>query len=140
MGSRQSCGKACSNCAADCARRAEGYGDDFDDERPGGDPAGATFEETLEDLNSLDRHLMLFCATPNLSAVRWLLHLGAHWDACDANGTTCLHVACRAGALTVVRELMQHKELRADNGTCEAIRFYELHLQQHPNKPWQFSK
>jgi len=111
MGARQSCGKACSNCTADCTRPAQGYGDDFDDERPGGDPAGATFEETLEDLNSLDRHLMLFCATSNLSAVRWLLHLGAHWDACDANGTTCLHVACRAGALSVVKELMTYKQL-----------------------------
>lgn len=111
MGSRQSCGKACSNCTADCTRSAQGYGDDFDDERPGGDPAGATFEETLEDLNALDRQLLLFCATSNLSAVRWLLHLGAHWDACDANSTTCLHVACRAGALAIVKELLQYREL-----------------------------
>mmetsp|Transcript_26759 Transcript_26759/g.62407 ORF Transcript_26759/g.62407 Transcript_26759/m.62407 type:complete len:720 (-) Transcript_26759:90-2249(-) len=187
MGTRQSCSKACSNCAADCTRSGQGYGDDFDDERPGGDPAGATFEETLEDLSSLDRHLMLFCATSNLSAVRWLLHLGAHQDACDANGTTCLHVACRAGALAVVKDMMQHKdllqatdaagwtplhiavlmgrrevvvrllqagachhtrnakgqvpaELCADNGTYEAIRSYELHMQQSPGTPWAFSK
>lgn len=187
MGTRQSCSKACSNCAADCTRPGQGYGDDFDDERPGGDPAGATFEETLEDLNSLDRHLMLFCATSNLSAVRWLLHLGAHQDACDANGTTCLHVACRAGALAIVKDMMQHKELLqatdaagwtplhiavlmgrrevvvrllqagtsphtrnakgqvpaelcADNGTYEAIRSYEIHLQQAPGTPWTFSK
>lgn len=111
MGARQSCSKACSNCTADCTRPAHGYGDDFDDERPGGDPAGATFEETLEDLNSLDRHLMLFCATSNLSAVRWLLHLGAHWDTSDANATTCLHVACRAGALAIVKEMMQYQPL-----------------------------
>ena len=29
--------------------KSKGFGDDFDDERPGGDPAGATFEETLEE-------------------------------------------------------------------------------------------
>mmetsp|Transcript_99362 Transcript_99362/g.206976 ORF Transcript_99362/g.206976 Transcript_99362/m.206976 type:complete len:755 (-) Transcript_99362:277-2541(-) len=111
MGGKQSCGKTCSNCAADCARASTGYADDFDDERPGGDPAGATFEETLEDLNGLDRQLMLFCATSNLAAVRWLLHLGAHWDACDANGTTCLHVACRAGTLAIVKELLRYPDL-----------------------------
>jgi len=187
MGTRQSCSKACSNCTADCARASQGFGDDFDDERPGGDPAGATFEETLEDLNSLDRHLMLFCATSNLSAVRWLLYLGAHWNVSDANNTTCLHVACRAGALAIVKDMMQYKELLqaedtagwtplhiavlmgrrevvvrllrcgasphvrnhkgqvpaelcADNGTYEAIRSYELHLQQSPGQPWTFSK
>lgn len=111
MGARQSCTKTCSNCAADCARPGQGYGDDFDDERPGGDPAGATFEETLEDLNSLDRQLMLFCASSNLSAVRWLIQLGAHWDACDANGTTCLHVACRSGAIAIVDDLLEYKDL-----------------------------
>lgn len=111
MGANPSCSKACANCTADCARNAPGSLDDLDDEGRGGDPAGATFEETLEDLNSLDRHLVLFCATANLSAVRWLLHLGAHWNACDANGTTCLHVACRAGALAVVKEMMQHEDL-----------------------------
>ena len=29
-------------------------GDDFDDDRPGGDPAGATFEETLEEIMAWD--------------------------------------------------------------------------------------
>lgn len=187
MGTRQSCGKACSHCTADCTRPSQGYNDEFDDERPGGDPAGATFEETLEDLNSLDRHLMLFCATSNLSAVRWLLHLGAHWDTSDANGTTCLHVACRAGALSIVKEMMNYPallqatdmagwtalhiavlmgrrevvvhllqvgatphqrnnkgqmaaELCADNGTFEALRSFDLHQQQSPGKPWEFSK
>ncbi|CAE7535252.1 secG [Symbiodinium sp. CCMP2592] len=111
MGARQSCTKACSNCAADCTRPGQGYGDDFDDDRPGGDPAGATFEETLEDLNSLDRHLMLFCASSNLAAVRWLMQLGARWDACDANSTTCLHVACRSGTLSIVKEMMEHRQL-----------------------------
>lgn len=111
MGAYHSCGKTCSNCSADCARTAQGFGDENDDERAGGDPAGATFEETLEDLNTFDRHLLLFCAGSNAAAVRWLLHLGAHWDACDANGTTGLHVACRAGALSVVTDMLHHKGL-----------------------------
>lgn len=128
MGARQSCTKACSNCAADCARPGQGYGDDFDEERPGGDPAGATFEETLEDLNSLDRHLMLFCASSNLSAVRWLVQLGAHWDACDANGTTCLHVACRSGAITIVKEMMEYKELLE---TVDVAGWTPLHIAVH---------
>eukprot|EP00971_Amphidinium_carterae_P141153 2797330-Amphidinium_carterae.1 len=34
-----------------------------------------------------------------------LLYLGAHWESCDANGTTCLHVACRAGAVPIVKVL-----------------------------------
>mmetsp|Transcript_45881 Transcript_45881/g.109253 ORF Transcript_45881/g.109253 Transcript_45881/m.109253 type:complete len:758 (+) Transcript_45881:142-2415(+) len=112
MGNRPpTCGKSCTSCAADCARPVNGFTDELEDDRPGGDPAGATFEETLEDLNSLDRNLMLFCATSNLAAVRWLLHLGAHWDVCDTNGTSCLHVACRAGVLAVVQELARHEHL-----------------------------
>ncbi|CAK0909560.1 unnamed protein product, partial [Prorocentrum cordatum] len=111
MGARQSCGKTCSTWASDCARDGHGNGDDFDDERPGGDPAGATFEETLEDLGSLDRQLLLFCGTSNLAAVRWLLRMGASIDACDANGTTCLHVACRSGTLAVVQEVMRRHAL-----------------------------
>jgi len=107
MGSRASCGKACSDCASDCARPTN----QIDDDRISGDPAGATFEETLEDLNAIDRHLLLFCASSNISAVLWLLHLGAHWDACDANGTTCLHIACRSGTLGIVEEMLQHTSL-----------------------------
>ncbi|CAJ1329925.1 unnamed protein product [Effrenium voratum] len=129
---------------------------------------------------------MLFCGSSNLAAVRWLIQLGAHWDACDANSTTCLHVACRSGTLSIVKEMMEHKqlleavdmagwtplhiavhvgrrevvirllqagaklnqrnskgqvpsELCADNGTYEAIRSYELHQQQSPGQPWEFS-
>ena len=33
----------------------------------------------------------------------WKNSSGAHWDACDANGTCCLHVACRSGTLSIVR-------------------------------------
>lgn len=111
MGGQQSCAKTCSKCTADCARTANTCTDDFDEEKCAGDPAGATFEETLVDLCGLDRQLLLFAATSNLAAVRWLLHLGARYDACDAHGTTCLHVACRAGTADVVRELLRFDKL-----------------------------
>mmetsp|Transcript_73575 Transcript_73575/g.238085 ORF Transcript_73575/g.238085 Transcript_73575/m.238085 type:complete len:812 (-) Transcript_73575:282-2717(-) len=125
MGTQQSCTKTCSKCTADCARSANACGDDFDEERPGGDPAGAIFEETLEDLNGLDRQMMQFCASSNLAAVRWLLHLGAHHDSCDSNGTTCLHVACRAGALSVVRELLRYPVLLS---TLDSAGWTPLHI------------
>lgn len=70
------------------------------------DPAGAVFHDTLEDLNEVDRMLLLFCASSNLAAVRWLFFLGANPSACDTNGTTCLHAACRSGSLAVVRDLV----------------------------------
>lgn len=77
------------------------------------DPAGTVFNETLEDLNEVDRLLLLFSSSTNLAAVRWLFVLGANADACDTNGTTCLHAACRSGSLTVVRELI-HRRLPLD--------------------------
>lgn len=70
------------------------------------DPAGAVFRETLDDLNEVDRLLLLFCSTANLAAVRWLFVLGASPDTCDTNGTTCLHTACRSGSLAIVRDLI----------------------------------
>jgi len=77
------------------------------------DPAGAVFQETLEDLNEVDRLLANFASTSNLAAVRWLFILGANFDACDTNGTTCLHAACRSGSPAVVREFIQ-RELPLD--------------------------
>jgi len=71
------------------------------------DPAGTVFNETLEDLNEVDRLLMVFASSSNLSAVRWLFTLGANAEACDMNGTTCLHAACRSGSVGVVRELIR---------------------------------
>lgn len=70
------------------------------------DPAGAIFRQTLEDLNEVDRLVLLFCSSSNLAAVRWLFVLGASREACDTNGTTCLHAACRSGSLGVVRDLI----------------------------------
>jgi len=70
------------------------------------EPAGAVFPETLASLNDVDRQLILFSATSNLVAVRWLLALGANRFACDRNGTTCLHAACRSGAMSIVELFM----------------------------------
>uniref|UniRef100_A0A7S0FFL0 SEC7 domain-containing protein n=1 Tax=Pyrodinium bahamense TaxID=73915 RepID=A0A7S0FFL0_9DINO len=78
---------------------------------PGSAPIGKVLDETLGHLGTLDRHLLLFSSTSSLAAVRWLLHLGACWDASDANGSTCLHVACRNGGLSIVMELLRHKPL-----------------------------
>merc|ERR1719230_935885 len=100
---------ACSRCAADCAKVANPNGvEDLLDEHTGpGDAAGAIFEETLEDLNDLDRHLLLFCAGMNLAAVRWIFVLGANKECCDSNGTTPLHTACRTGSVPIVKELVR---------------------------------
>jgi len=70
------------------------------------DPAGAIFRETLEDLNEMDRLLLTFASSSNLTAVRWLTILGANINACDINGTTCLNTSCRSGSLAIVRDLI----------------------------------
>lgn len=93
------CGKVCSNI--------DGESPEFDDLRAC-DPAGAVFFETLEDLNEVDRLLLLFASSFNVAAVRWLLILGANPDACDVNGTDCLHAACRSGSVMVVKYLISH--------------------------------
>eukprot|EP00443_Scrippsiella_acuminata_P037724 CAMPEP_0115322526 /NCGR_PEP_ID=MMETSP0270-20121206/81449_1 /TAXON_ID=71861 /ORGANISM="Scrippsiella trochoidea, Strain CCMP3099" /LENGTH=673 /DNA_ID=CAMNT_0002742497 /DNA_START=165 /DNA_END=2183 /DNA_ORIENTATION=- len=74
------------------------------------DPAGAVFAENLDDLNDIDKQLMLFSSGSNLIAVRWLLTLGANRFACDSNGTTCLHAACRSGSLAIVEEYIRLDE------------------------------
>jgi len=70
------------------------------------DAAGTVFHETLEDLNEVDRLLLVFSSSSNLAAVRWLIALGANLHTCDTNGTMCLHAACRSGSLAIVRELI----------------------------------
>lgn len=95
------------------------------DRCPGSDPVGAIFEETLEALGPLDRELLLFCATTNIVAVRWLLYLGARWDAQDSNGSTCLHVACRAGSIQVVTDLLSYSSLLH---TSDVARWTPLHI------------
>mmetsp|Transcript_49971 Transcript_49971/g.99229 ORF Transcript_49971/g.99229 Transcript_49971/m.99229 type:complete len:697 (+) Transcript_49971:80-2170(+) len=76
---------------------------------PGSAPIGKVHDETLENLAYLDRHLLVFSSMSNLAALRWILHLGACCDCTDANGTSCLHAACRSGSLSVVTELMRNK-------------------------------
>lgn len=78
---------------------------------PGVSPAGKLFEETLQRLGQLEQYLLLFSSGANLSAVRWLIHLGASWDASDSNGTTCLHAACRSGSLSVAVEVIRNRRL-----------------------------
>lgn len=73
------------------------------------DPAGTVFNQTLEDLNEMDRLLLVFASSANLSAVRWLFAMGANRDACDTNGTTCLHAACRSGSVAIVREFIRRE-------------------------------
>jgi hypothetical protein len=76
---------------------------------PGSAPIGKVHDDTLEHLAHLDRHLLVFASMSNLAALRWILHLGACFDCTDANGTTCLHAACRSGSVSVVTELMRNK-------------------------------
>lgn len=73
------------------------------------DPAGTVFNETLEDLSDVDRLLLFFSSSSNVAAVRWLIALGCNADACDTNGTTCLHTACRSGSLAMVREFIRRE-------------------------------
>ncbi|CAK0800693.1 unnamed protein product [Prorocentrum cordatum] len=97
----------------------------------GGDsepPIGKVFDETVEHLRPLDRDLLVFCATSNLVAVRWLLWLGASQDARDSNGSTCLHVACRSGALPVIGELLRHAQLV---NTADVAGWTPLHVAAH---------
>ena len=72
-----------------------GHDNELFDDTSACDPAGTIFNETLEDLNEVDRLLLVFASSSNLAAVRWLFVLGANADACDTNGTTSLHAADR---------------------------------------------
>lgn len=80
--------------------------EDFNDEQLTCDPAGAIFDETLEDLASMDRELLLFSSGTNLAAVRWLFVLGADKSTRDSNGTTALHTACRTSTIPIIKELI----------------------------------
>lgn len=71
------------------------------------EPAGAVFTETLTGLNEVDRELLLFSGRGHLSAVCWLLKLGANVSATDSNGTSGPHAACRKGNLKVVQFFLQ---------------------------------
>jgi len=90
-----------------------------------GDPAGTIFEETLEDLNEMDRCLLLFSAGSNLVAVRWIFVLGANTNACDHHGTTALHSACRTGSLIIVKELLKQG---VEIDICDSSGWSPLHI------------
>jgi len=113
MGNRlPRCEKQCMYCASHCAKAGLHTGDseEFTNESltcTPGDSQGAVFEETLQDLNDMDRQLLLFSAGSNLAAVRWLFILGADRHSCDSNGTTALHTSCRTGGLSIVLELLR---------------------------------
>lgn len=130
MGAGHSCGACCpptDECEED---GGIGFVDSLSvlDWGPGNEPVGQVFEETLAHLGTLDRQLLLFCATTSLAAVRWLMHLGGCIDVCDANGSTCLHVACRSGALSVVRAVMQHATLL---DATDVASWTPLHIAAH---------
>lgn len=105
MGNHLSCGTA--RCSVDCSRvqlpheLPDAPGD------LGYDPAGAVFDETLHNLNEMDRQVLRFAGSTNLAAMRWLLFIGARKDVCDSNGTTPLHAACRSGSLQIVKDLVR---------------------------------
>eukprot|EP00931_Biecheleriopsis_adriatica_P115107 TRINITY_DN90944_c0_g1_i1.p1 TRINITY_DN90944_c0_g1~~TRINITY_DN90944_c0_g1_i1.p1 ORF type:complete len:649 (-),score=82.00 TRINITY_DN90944_c0_g1_i1:191-1948(-) len=91
-------------------------------------PAGAVFPETLEMLGVLEQDLLYFSGTSNLMAVRWLLQMGANWDTCDINDTTCLHAACRSGSVPIVQELIGRGHLIRQ---CDAAGWTPLHVAAH---------
>jgi len=112
MGNRIVCGGAPQTCVDECARlHFEKLSREADE--PECDPAGAVFQETLNDLSERDREGLLFAGTSNLVAVRWLMILGSNSKARDRNGTTMLHAACRSGSFLMVQELLK-RELPVD--------------------------
>eukprot|EP00928_Gymnodinium_smaydae_P008681 TRINITY_DN13168_c0_g1_i1.p1 TRINITY_DN13168_c0_g1~~TRINITY_DN13168_c0_g1_i1.p1 ORF type:complete len:826 (-),score=143.36 TRINITY_DN13168_c0_g1_i1:20-2497(-) len=113
MGNRALCGDASVQCAARC--RHLGHRDDIllADNNNRCEPTGAVFDETLRGLRELDRDVLLFAAAGRVSAVRWLLELGASRNARDVNGTTCLHAASRGGSASVVASLVSDSGINA---------------------------
>eukprot|EP00929_Paragymnodinium_shiwhaense_P032421 TRINITY_DN17962_c0_g1_i1.p1 TRINITY_DN17962_c0_g1~~TRINITY_DN17962_c0_g1_i1.p1 ORF type:complete len:802 (-),score=132.15 TRINITY_DN17962_c0_g1_i1:128-2533(-) len=107
MGNRPGAGicgsSAAQTCVDECARMEleERSRDD-----PDCDPAGTVFRETLVGLPPLDRQALLFAGSSNVSAVRWVITMGANLKARDKNGTTMLHAACRSGSFCIVQELL----------------------------------
>mmetsp|Transcript_85059 Transcript_85059/g.273803 ORF Transcript_85059/g.273803 Transcript_85059/m.273803 type:complete len:716 (-) Transcript_85059:80-2227(-) len=103
MGNQVLCSESKLRCTENCTRISMGeHKEPMLDEVNHCDPAGTVFAENLDELNDIDRQLMLFSCGSNVIAVRWLLQLGANRFARDSNGTTCLHAACRSGAPAIV--------------------------------------
>lgn len=104
MGSQVSCGAA--KCT-DCSRTQLSHESAEPSSKLGYDPAGAVFAETLAQLNKLDQQMLRFAGSSNVVGVRWMFVIGAHREACDSNGTTALHAACRSGSLQIVQDLVR---------------------------------
>ncbi|CAJ1438425.1 unnamed protein product [Effrenium voratum] len=112
MGNQAFCGEK-GKCGEQCTQLTISQSLDNPVEEP--EPAGAVFSDTLEGLNAIDRNLLLFSASSNLAAVRWLLVLGANRRVTDQKGTTCLHASCRSGSCSIVEVLVLLEE---DGGSC----------------------
>jgi hypothetical protein len=100
-------GTPAQHCVDECIRlqfELDGRSRDADD--PDCDPAGAVFTETLLGLGQLESQLLRFSGTSNLSAIRWLIAMGATLKARDRYGTGVLHAACRSGSVSVVLDLL----------------------------------
>lgn len=81
------------------------------------DPAGNVFDDTLEMCsNDLDGQLLIFAGSQNIVLVRWLLLSGADVFASDSNGTTALHVACRSGSITIVKDIIARMKAVENSG------------------------
>mmetsp|Transcript_40775 Transcript_40775/g.75831 ORF Transcript_40775/g.75831 Transcript_40775/m.75831 type:complete len:705 (+) Transcript_40775:115-2229(+) len=87
------------------------------------DPAGVVFDETIRHLGDLDQLTFHFAGSANLAALRWLFVFGASPEVADTNGTTVLHVAARAGSLSVVQDLVRRGSdpNHADNAGWTAL-------------------
>lgn len=96
----------------------------------GGEPVGRIFEDNLGVMSVLDRDLLRFSGTSAMSAVSWLLHMGASEDTVDANGTSCLHAACRSGSLSVVRKLLRKAKTSLVN-LQDVAGWTPLHIASH---------
>jgi len=131
MGNALCNGEHCS----DCSRLAPVPFPEAAERLPGPDPAGAVFAETLNGLNDIDRQLLLFSASSNLAAVRWLWVLGADLQVADRNGTTCLHASCRSGSTSVVEALVLACEGVAGLQVADVSGWTPLHVAAFMGRP-----
>lgn len=70
------------------------------------EPAGVVFHDTVKGLKEVDQSAFFFAGTSNMVALQWLFVLKASPSAYDRNATTLMHVACRKGCVTIVKELL----------------------------------
>eukprot|EP00398_MALV-I-01_sp_L67-1_P000625 gene625-114_t len=112
MGNKLGCNEAGVRCAANCARigsrNTDCINEFMEDTSLTCDPAGTIFAETMEELGSHEKHLLFFCGSQNLAAVKWLKTMGACLMIQDSNGTSCLHHACRTGSASIVQYLLEN--------------------------------